>query len=56
MCGGEQIMSKQRIWFITGISRGLAKALAWAVLAVGDAVNRHHALGKSRLGFKASRD
>ena len=31
-------MSEQRIWFITGISRGLGKALAQAVLAVGNAV------------------
>ncbi len=38
-------MSKQRIWFITGISRGLGKALAQAVLAVGDAV-----IGTTRTG------
>ena len=36
---------KQRIWFITGISRGLGKALAEAVLAVGDTV-----IGTTRTG------
>ena len=41
-------MSKQRIWFITGISRGLGKALAQTVLAAGDAV-----IGTTRSG-KAS--
>ena len=38
-------MREQRIWFITGISRGLGKALAQAVLAVGDAV-----IGTTRSG------
>lgn len=38
-------MSKRRIWFITGISRGLGKALAKAVLAGGDAV-----IGTTRSG------
>ena len=41
-------MSKQRIWVITGSSRGLGKALAQTVLAAGDAV-----IGTTRSG-KAS--
>jgi len=31
-------MSKTKVWFITGISRGLGKSLAAAVLATGDTV------------------
>ncbi len=36
---------RQRVWFITGISRGLGKALAQVVLAAGDAV-----IGTTRTG------
>ena len=38
-------MKKQRIWFVTGISRGLGKALAQAVLAAGE-----HVIGTTRSG------
>jgi NAD(P)-dependent dehydrogenase (short-subunit alcohol dehydrogenase family) len=32
------IMARTKVWFITGISRGLGKTLATAVLAIGDTV------------------
>lgn len=38
-------MSSQRVWFITGVSRGLGQALARVVLATGDAV-----IGTTRTG------
>ena len=38
-------MRERKIWLITGISRGLGKALAQTVLATGDAV-----IGTTRSG------
>lgn len=40
---------KERIWFITGVSRGLGKSLAEAVLAAGDVVIGTTRDGKSSL-------
>ena len=38
-------MSQQKVWFITGISRGLGRALAEGMLAAGD-----HVIGTTRSG------